>query len=765
MIEQVAILNRALLFSTNLDCKVQYKLEPGKHYLDIATTLTNTSGGLHTFPFLDPSDLKAAGLDVAGIDDVELSSPLGTGLVSGGTQDIFAPGPSGMELFFALEDAFETSPGLPAFPGLVVPYVATFGDGVSYGFTAAPSESNYVEQLSALYGQKDFLPGQNMVLPFSFSGLVGVYHTMPPPTLAPNESFTYNLRFYVGHGDVASVSDRIFEDAELALGDFVGEVMDKQTRQPLDEAHVFVKDENGDFITQASTQANGVFRAQLPPGRYTYQVQNEPYETTVDTPFEIDIEKQTRVEVMMTPPGTLGVSVTDTEGRRLPSTFSLVALFDEENLGKDPREFLYDLTIGERWRSVTLEEGRRDYLEDQWRTSDGISTRRVKPGNYNLVVSRGIEYDTFTVPVSIESGGFTTKEVVLTKVIDSPGYVLGDMHLHTINSSDSSMTLEDRVVSVAAAGVEYAVASDHNYITDFSHAVFSTGVEEWVSTSIGTEVTTFEMGHFNGYPLEHDPSSPRGGEIAWVDETPQAIFDQVRDKGALGPEKTIIQVNHPRWDVIGYHTAFNFNQESGVPTLRNGLRSVLSPAGANFAIEEFSYDFDTMEILTGKPRSTLHTYRVPEELPPGMVPDDVPPVGTILRNEDGEIIFPGVVEDWFSFINNGHPVTGVGSSDSHGPGAPVGAPATYIWVGEDRSEVGQFTEEDIVFGLKTGRSLVSMGPFIEVTVDGKTVGSVVTKNDGRANVQIKVTSANWAPFDKVIAVSYTHLTLPTTPYV
>src|SRR5690606_5569019 len=109
---------------------------------------------------------------------------------------------------------------------------------------------------------------------------------------------------------------------------------------------------------------------------------------------------------------------------------------------------------------------------------------------------------------------------------------------------------------------------------------------------------------------------------------------------------------------------------------------VFAPGGAEFALENFSLEFDAVEILNGKRFDLLHTYRSPEEPPPPPVPDPVPPPGEIVRDAVGQIAFPGAVEDWFVLLNRGHRFTALGASDSHKiDGDEPGFPRTYLLVG------------------------------------------------------------------------------------
>ncbi len=77
MLGMASVLNTALLFSSNLRFRVDYKLSPGDPFVEIETTLINTAAASHPIPFVDPPSLVDFGLDIPGLDELELSVPMG----------------------------------------------------------------------------------------------------------------------------------------------------------------------------------------------------------------------------------------------------------------------------------------------------------------------------------------------------------------------------------------------------------------------------------------------------------------------------------------------------------------------------------------------------------------------------------------------------------------------------------------------------------------------------------------------------------------
>ena len=341
----------------------------------------------------------------------------------------------------------------------------------------------------------------------------------------------------------------------------------------------------------------------------------------------------------------------------------------------------------------------------------------------------------------------------LLPIPDVPGYVAlkGDFHLHSINSPDSDLALPDRVASLAAEGLEFVAATDHNFITDYGPAIARLGVERFISAAPGLEMTTFEMGHFNGYPLHFDPGRTRGGVFDWTGRTPQELFDQLRVTLAPrgeGAEKPIVQVNHPRDGFLGYFNSFSVDPDTGDPGVPPGLRGVFTPYGDEFQPEAFSWDFDAYELANGKRLEILHTFRVPDPLPPGDYPDPQPVPGEIVTDDEGKALFPGQVEDWFVLLNRGLRPTAMGNSDSHGIlFEEPGFARSMVYVGEGKDAQGAFTPGDVLQGIRQHNVVVTNGPFLELVVDDQRIGSDVTGSSPVARVRVR--APDWAPVDRL----------------
>ncbi len=752
LLQTVALLNTALLFPPSLDFVQTYRLQPGKRYVEIETTVTNKTAGVHLLPYLEPSKLRDAGLKIPGIENLSFSVPMGQLLLLGGEQELFAPGKPGFNIRFTIEDSYATAKGFPSFPGLVVDYLATKGRGVSYGFTIPEQSSNYAQAFIDRYQPGQSVTKTSLLLPFTYAGVAGAFTSNPPPALAAGEAFTFRSYFIVGSGDAASVLESIYDIRGTKAGEFVGLVVDQQSQQPARDASVIIYDDKGGFMTQARVEDTGAFRAALEPGEYTFVVVTGDRPVTSPKMVRVGLANKTAVRIELAPPATLALTVLDELGRRAPVKVTLVGNFDAANRGKDPRTFLYSIALGERKRPTAFDGG-TEFIENQWSTADGVLQVTARPGNYDVVISRGPEYEILRVPVQLKAGEFVTKQLRLQREFSTPGWVAGDFHLHAQPSTDSDLSLDDRVVSCAAEGLDVAAATDHNFVTDYRPYIAANKLDDWLVGLPGMELTTFEAGHFNGYPLKVDPGSTRGGEFVWTRQSPQKLFDQLRNDLAVEPGKAIVQINHPRQTVLGYFAQFFLDSETGEPYVPTGIMGVFAPYGDEFKADKFSYDFDAIELITGKREQDVHTFVAPTPLPAGPFPDPQPVAGQIVRGPDGRPNFPGTVESWFALLDRGHRATGVGTSDSHGILAEEpGYARTMIFVGAGKDGPGGFSGSDVVKAIREHRAVATTAPFVEMSVGEGQIGDTV-KAGPRVTVTVKIKSPRWAPVDKVILYS------------
>ena len=321
----------------------------------------------------------------------------------------------------------------------------------------------------------------------------------------------------------------------------------------------------------------------------------------------------------------------------------------------------------------------------------------LPPGRYRVLINRGFEYTAHDEEITVTAGQTATVRAVLDRVVDTTGWIAADLHLHAEPSPDAPSRLADRIRSLAAAGVEVGVATDHNAVTDYAPTIRELGLKDIVASVIGDEVTTKDLrwGHFNVFPL-----AAGAAPLPWLGALPAEIFAAAHAAKPYGA-RTILQVNHPRMGNIGYFDVLRMDPADVPGWLR---RAPLADMG-----------FDALEVFNGDHYDRL------------------------ARVED-------CMRDWYALLNAGFRVVATGNSDSHKiTFQEPGTPRTLVAVPRDAP--GAFDERAFVDALRAGRVVVSSGPFVRLEVNGKGIGETVPEGD--AEIVVRVDAPPWVEIDRI----------------
>ncbi len=803
---------------------IDYELPPNASYVKVSVGVTNLSSRTVRLPFE-----SSIGTLLGGSEGV-FPVPMGDVFLFSAGNDTFAPG-GGLDLRLTLEGLYQTPPELPAIPGLPVEYLATTTDqGVSYGVMVHPGANNYAWANRNRYAAVGFdsVKPWSMLVPFYFSSFTGAFYALAPASLKEGETFSYSKYVMVGDGDAASIQDVVFDirqnlwRQDLSLGHLEGRLIDRTLGTTVDDAWVLAYRAadpdracalgDGDFneagrldpsqwkhYTQMITRNGGRFKAKVESGCYVMRAVAP--DRDLGAPRAVSVSPGDRSFTVLDLPSsaTLNVLVTDQRGVPLPAKVTVVGTH-RHFPGMSPPEFLYDSRSGEPERVTDFvpddpnDPSTRRYIEKTAYTdARGRVSLKVRPSAdepYRIYVSRGVEYNlVMAQELNLKSNQIADVTATLERVVDTTGYISADLHLHTSASIDSSSPPHRQIGALAGEGVEFVAATDHNIITDLSHVIAELGLNDFITTVRGIELTTLEGGHFNAYPLDYWPEQTLHGSFPWSDRPPGEIFADLRRRGALGPERTIVQVNHPRDMVLGYFDQFALSNLDGMPIPQKlgtgtslGLGLPVGPAfvayengrpyadGSGFAVSNFSLDFDAMEILNGKILWEIHSVRAYDpaqcvtgderlpELPPtqkcvplapGELPANYPRPGAVLTNSSGEAAFPGVVNDWFNLINLGHIITGVANSDSHKPlTQEPGFPRNFLRVGH--KSVASLQPIDVVEAIQNQRVIMTNGPFLELFVNGAAVGESTVAANGDVVIDVRVQAPKWIEVDLLV---------------
>ena len=387
---------------------------------------------------------------------------------------------------------------------------------------------------------------------------------------------------------------------------------------------------------------------------------------------EITLDSRPRATVLNE--ATLEVSVSDADGNKaVPCRLTLV----------QPDAALAPLDVSDVQRLAV----RTGVVY----TREGRARIGVRPGSYVLYANRGFEYSVATERITLRSGETRSLALQIRREVPTPGLVACDTHIHTLTfSKHGDATIDERMLTIAGEGIEFAVATDHNHHVDYSEAATRTGMSPYFRSVVGNEVST-KAGHFNAFPV------PAGGTVPNVQLTDWTeLLHNIRS--VTGAK--VVTLNHPR-DVHYGFTPFgpdNFDARTG----------------------EFKgrpwFQCDAIEVVTSAAiqSDVMQLYR-----------------------------------DWFALLNHGVRVAAVGASDTHHVSEFIlGQARTYAM--SRATHPAAIDVDEVCDSYVAGRLLVSMGLLTNMTVDDRfSVGDLATRLRNTMRVTIDVFGPSWVNADRL----------------
>ncbi|MCB2156229.1 hypothetical protein KQI84_15240 [bacterium] len=331
-------------------------------------------------------------------------------------------------------------------------------------------------------------------------------------------------------------------------------------------------------------------------------------------------------------------------------------------------------------------------------SSHGAGTVDVPPGNYRIVASHGPEYHTTEERMSFNSIGQVQKTFELRRAYETPGWISADVGVRTNNSPASRVSPEARVVSAVAEGVEWLVTGDPGQATDLSPAVARLGVGKWLTTTPGyrhTGETEPFLGDFLMFPtticstgMEPDFSLIQNAD------TSEGVIEAMR---ALCPEAAIL-LSRPIWPTIGYLSLQGYSMQE----------STKLPGG------DWTKDFDAFQIWEGKRQRAMQP----------------------------------AYNAYHQMLRRGGRLTAFGNSNSYGTwNEETGYPRVYIR--SETDDPAAINPEELARNIKLGQVTVTNGPFVNVKVNDRPMGSLITDTDGSVDLDIEVYAANWVQISSI----------------
>jgi hypothetical protein len=659
---------------------------------------------------------------------IETGTVLGDFYLSGGSVDVFAPG-IGFDEDGAVFQRMKAGDNTFLEP-FEFPFIAGVGDGVSYGI--ASSEGQLFVPL--------FTASQTVAMAAARDG-DGTADRFPDGT-----SLNYERYFFIGHGDVASIVDQFVEARGIPSGRVSGFVVEQFTGDSVSGAQVFVYEKGATTpwsqfeadVHPEDTNGDGSFTGLLPVGDWELLVHDSGRQNSDRIPITITEDGDINVQLVAPRSGALSFDVVDETGRWVPSK---VSIYRVDGPGRrDP--VLGDGFVGSSPEFVVF-------------PMYGEGTVELPPGLYQAIATRGIEYEIdVSETFEIRASKAYYKEFQVVRSVETDGWISADFHVHSIPSFDSGVTRANRVRTMVCEGVEFFASTDHDYLTDFGPTVDDLGMEEWVQTAVGTEVTTLEVGHFLGFPMMADHLGDAGGAIDWTDMTPDEILAELESYGTEAGFEAVTFVGHPRDGLLGYFDQYGWDPYTGqiaTPSL-----SLINPL---LAPNNLSWSFDAIELLNGKRMELIRTPTQPELDGFGADPEGTDVYDLIARTlDEQEDLENGVyrlgygvegqVDDWFTLLNQGLNFTALGNSDTHGiSSVESGCPRNFVV--SETDDPAFIDDQAIATAVKNFEVVASYGPFVRMWVDDNPIGSTFVPDDGELEIAVEVQAPSWIAVDRI----------------
>ena len=392
--------------------------------------------------------------------------------------------------------------------------------------------------------------------------------------LEPGYSLHLVTRIHISQRrDAAALLDRLYR------GPLV------QARTDAASAAFLVRDAEGNPVTHVYPDAEGTLRFRLPKG--LQQGVLEAHGSSVDAeriPFEVDGELTDLGSLSLPAPARLMLP----QGQVMRLVFKGQGDTPDPLLGSEYIPFRY----GER---DIHSSGTSNSLNLGGIASD-LQSVLLAPGRYRVYATRGLEYSLTTADITLTAGERTVLEIQSPeRVLETPGWVSADFHVHSAFSFDSSYAPLERLRGFAAQGGEILVATEHDYVPDFAPLLAESGLGTLIQVIPGSELTGISnteavpttIGHLNAFPIVQQPRQFSGGLPLHEGMRLHSLIATLRKHH---PD-SLLQLNHPREAGNQYsegaffsHLSVGSGYDPQQPLTAEPNRSLLEPGTQGYRI-------------------------------------------------------------------------------------------------------------------------------------------------------------------------------------
>ena len=406
----------------------------------------------------------------------------------------------------------------------------------------------------------------------------------------------------------------------------------------------------------------------------------------------------------------------------LPRSHAMRLVF--QGLDGTPDPHLRDDLLGLQYGGEAVRQGALSSDVSLAGTPDDPASVELPPGHYRVFATHGLEWSLEQTRIDVRAGETTPLTIGIPRhVVETPGWILADLHVHAGGSFDSTLPYRERIRSFAAMGAEVLVSTEHDHVVDYRPIAHAMGLDPVLHIVPGLEVTSilrseaapFTTGHANAWPLVPEPLVHRGGALTSQGVRLRTPIAELRAR----PGVHVFQLNHPRRAEQGLdeeafltHLAVVGRPYDPTLPLAEAPNRVLLEADPETGLRDL--DFDAIELLNGATDTRLRAYQRTRA-------------------------------DWFSLLLQGERRTGTANSDSHRLGQIVALPANFIRVLEDRP--ARLDESAFVRAILAGELVGTTGPFVSVELGG--VGPGGTFGGRSGELVVSVEAPDWVPVSEL----------------
>jgi hypothetical protein len=438
--------------------------------------------------------------------------------------------------------------------------------------------------------------------------------------------------------------------------------------------------------------ADGVSITHLPKGRYTVRAEAIAHE-----PVEVEIvvsESPATHQLTLGPASALVADIRDEQGQPIPCKVTFYGATVDNKTTEHPN-FGLDSQSGSVGNCVY--------------SANGQFVRSIPPGHYDVLISRGPEYDAIFRKIEVTQGAIVKLTEVLRRVVDTTGWISAELHSHSSPSGDNTSDQLGRVENLICEHLEFAPCTEHQRIESYDDQLEILKATAFMATCSGMELTgsPLPINHQNAFPLKRDPFAQDGGgprtDNNPVDQIARlAMWDDSADK--------VVQINHPNLKQMLFDRDLDGNDDGG-----------------------FAKMLDYTDVMEVHP---------PEDI---FLTDE-----QIASKKD-----PGQVRmrPWMDLIASGQRIPGVVNTDAHYNFN--GSGWLRNWVRCSTDDPAKIETEEMIKRLEKGQIIMSTGPFMSVAFrhDGLDqpagIGDSVTVNSDQGLLDVRIQCANWLDVNRV----------------